>query len=308
MKKIHIYITLAFLAAFSLTGCHESYVTYSDAEYVMFADTMAIYPVQAKGAKDKYGKIVDSTFTIPVVSTVIRDYDRTYGVEIIDKGSNAIEKKHYRLESNTVTIKAGKNRADVLVHGYYSNIQDTDSLGFELSLVMNENLEMPMWGKTTKAVIMKSCPFNIEEFTGYCILSSMFLYNYSITGEYQRLIQTEKVDDNTILCRNWIADGYDVMIKFDATDPMKPFVTMPSDQVACDEGSSFGIAYGDNRVLVEHSTMAESVFYPCGKYLYLWAHMYVEDLGASVGTVGHFYHVMEWVCEEEGKRLEREGL
>ena len=308
MKKIHIYITLAFLAAFSLTGCHESYVTYSDAEYVMFADTMAIYPVQAKGAKDKYGKIVDSTFTIPVVSTVIRDYDRTYGVEIIDKGSNAIEKKHYRLESNTVTIKAGKNRADVLVHGYYSNIQDTDSLGFELSLVMNENLEMPMWGKTTKAVIMKSCPFKVENFTGYCIVTSMFLYQYSVTGEYQRLIQTEKVDDNTILCRNWIADGYDVMIKFDATDPMKPFVTMPSDQVACDEGSSFGIAYGDNRVLVEHSTMAESVFYPCGKYLYLWAHMYVEDLGASVGTVGHFYHVMEWVCEEEGKRLEREGL
>ena len=42
MRKIHIYITLAFVAAFSMTGCHESYVTYSDAEYVMFADTMAI--------------------------------------------------------------------------------------------------------------------------------------------------------------------------------------------------------------------------------------------------------------------------
>ena len=308
MRKIHIYITLAFVAAFSMTGCHERYVTYSDAEYVMFADTMAIYPVQAKGGMDKEGKLVDSTFTIPVVSTVIRDYPRTYGVEIIDKGSNAIEKKHYHLESNTITIKAGQNRADVLVHGHYSNIEATDSLGFELRLVMNENLEMPMWGKSTKAVMMKSCPFNIEDFTGYCILSSMFLYNYSMTGEYQRLIKTEKVDDNTILCKNWIADGYDVMIKFDATDPMKPFVTMPSDQVACDEGSSFGIAYGDDRVLVEHSPLAESVFYPCGKYLYLWAHMYVEDIGVPVGTVGHFYHVMEWVSDEEGKRLEREGL
>ena len=296
------------MAAFSMTGCHERYVTYSDAEYVMFADTMAIYPVQTKGGKDKDGNIVDSTFTIPVVSTVIKDYDRTFGVEILDKGSNAIEKKHYHLESNTITIKAGQNRADVLVYGHYSNIEDVDSLGFELSLVMNENLEMPMWGKTTKAVMMKSCPFNIEDFTGYCILSSMFLYNYSITGEYQRLIKTEKVDDNTILCKNWIADGYDVLIKFDATDPMKPFVTIPSDQVACDEGSSFGIAYGDDRVLVEHSPLAESVFYPCGKYLYLWAHMYVEDIGVPVGTVGHFYHVMEWISDEEGKRLEREGL
>ena len=308
MRKIHIYITLAFLAAFSMTACHESYVTYSDAEYVMFADTMAIYPIQTKGGKDVNGKVVDSTFVIPVVSTVVRDYDRTYGVEIIDKGSNAIEKKHYRLESNTVTIKAGSNRADLLVHGYYSNIEDTDSLGFELSLVMNENLEMPMWGKTTKAVMMKSCPFKVEDFTGYCIVTSMFLYQYSVTGEYQRLIKTEKVDENTILCKNWIADGYDVKMKFNSNDPMKPFVTIPSDQVACDEGSSFGIAYGDNRVLVEHSPLAESVYYPCGKYLYVWAHMYVEDLGVSVGTVGHFYNIMEWVSEEEGKRLEREGL
>ena len=296
------------MAALSMTSCHESYVTYSDAEYVMFADTMAIYPIQTKGGKDVNGKVVDSTFVIPVVSTVVRDYDRTYGVEIIDKGSNAIEKKHYRLESNTVTIKAGSNRADLLVHGYYSNIEDTDSLGFELSLVMNENLEMPMWGKTTKAVMMKSCPFKVEDFTGYCIVTSMFLYQYSVTGEYQRLIKTEKVNDNTILCKNWIADGYDIMMKFNSDDPMKPFVTIPSDQVACDEGSSFGIAYGDNRILVEHSQLAESVYYPCGKYLYVWAHMYVEDIGVPVGTIGHFYNIMEWVSDEEGKRLEREGL
>ena len=308
MRKIHIYITLAFVAALSMTGCHESYVTYSDAEYVMFADTMAIYPVQTKGAKDKNGNIVDSTFTIPVVSTVIRDYDRTFGVEILDKGSNAIEKKHYRLESNTITIKAGSNRADVLVHGYYSNIKDTDSLGFELSLVMNDKLEMPMWGKTTKAVLMKSCPFRIEDYRGYCIFTSMFLYQYSVTCEYQRLIKTEKVNENTILCKNWMADGYDILMKFNADDPMKPFVTIPSDQVACDEGSSFGTSYGDDRVLVEHSPLAESVFYPCGKYLYVWAHMYVEDLGTSIGTVGHFYNIMEWVSEEEGKRIEREGL
>ena len=308
MRKIHIYITLAFLAAFSMTACHESYVTYSDAEYVMFADTMAVYPVQAKGAKDADGNVVDSTFKIPVVSTVVRDYDRTFGVEIIDKGNNAIEKVHYRLESNTVTIKAGQNRSDVLVHGYYSNIEDTDSLGFELGLVMNESLEMPLYGKSTKAVMMKSCPFNIDDFTGYCIFTSMFLYQYSITGEYQRLIKTEKVDDKTIICRNWLADGYDILMKFDSSDPMKPFVTIPSDQVASDEGSSFGTVYGDDRLLVEDSPLAESIFYPCGKYLYVWSHMYVEDLGTSVGTVGHFYNIMEWVSEEEGKRIEREGF
>ena len=296
MKNILKYITSVIVAAFALTGCYERYVTYSDAEYVMFADTMAIYPVQK----------VDSTFVIPVVSTVKKDYDRTFAVEIIDKGNNAIEKKHYRLESNTITIKAGDTRADVLVHGYYSNIEDTDSLGFELSLVMNDKLEMPLYGKSTKAVLMKSCPFNVDDFTGYCIFTSMFLYQYSPTGAYQRLIETEKINENTILCKNWLADGYDIRMKFNAEDPMKPYVEIPEDQIASDEGSFFGIAYGDNRIKVSHSPLAESVFYPCGKYLYVWTHMYVEDLGVSVGTVGHFYSIMEWISEEEAMRLKRE--
>ena len=46
MKQILKYIAAAFLAASALAGCQERYVTYSDAEYVMFADTMATYPVQ----------------------------------------------------------------------------------------------------------------------------------------------------------------------------------------------------------------------------------------------------------------------
>lgn len=296
MKNIFKYLTLSVVAALSITGCHERYVTYSDAEYVMFADTMAIYPVQNP----------DSTFRIPVVSTVKRDYDRTFGVEIIDKGNNAIEKKHYRLESNTVTIKAGEYRADVLVHGYYSNLEATDSLGFELQLVMDERLEMSLYGKNTKAVLMKSCPFDIDDFTGYCVFTSMFLYQYSPTGAYQRLIETERVNENTIRCKNWLKDGYDIIMTFETGDPMKPYVKIPADQVASDEGSSFGTSYGDDRILVSHSSLAESVYYPCGKYLYVWAHMYVENLGVSIGTVGHFYNIMEWISEEEAMRLKRE--
>jgi len=297
--------------AMSVTGCHERYVTYSDAEYVMFADTMAIYPVQAKGAMDKYGNVVDSTFRIPVVSTVKRDYDRTFGVEIIDKGSNAIEKRHYRLESNTITIKAGETRADVLVHGYYSNIEAEDSLGFMLQLVMNEKLVMPLYGNSTKAVMMKSCPLNIDDFTGWCVLTSMFLYQYphqDNPSSYQRLIRTEKhpLMDNTIICHDWLNDGYDVTITFENDDPMKPFLTMEADQIASDEGSFFGQTHGDDHILVTHSPLAESVYYPCGRYLYIWTMMYVKDLGTDIGTVGHFYNIMEWVSDEEADRLRRE--
>ena len=300
MKKIFIYMTMLFAAVSVFSSCHERYVTYSDKEYVMFADTMATYPVQ----KDV------EWFNIPVVSTVVKDYDRTFGVEIIDKGNNAIENLHYRLESNTVTIKAGENRADVRVHGYYDNIEATDSLGFELQLVMNSNLEMPMYGKNTKAVLMKSCPFDINNFTGYCVLTSMFLYNYSATGAYQKLVYTEKhpTQENMIICRNWINDGYDVTMTFNADDPMLPLVTMDRDQVASDEGSFFGTAHGDNKILVTNSSYYDSVFYPCGNYLYIWTEMYVENLGEPVGTVGHFYNIMEWVSDEEAERLKREGM
>ena len=71
MKQILKYIAIPFLALLSV-ACQERYVTYSDAEYVMFADTLATYPVQQDV----------EYFSIPVVSTVTRDYDRTFGVEI----------------------------------------------------------------------------------------------------------------------------------------------------------------------------------------------------------------------------------
>ena len=298
MKQIFKYITVLFAAASVLSGCHERYVTYSDAEYVMFADSIATYPVQ----KDV------EYFRIPVVSTVICDYDRTFGVEVIDRSSNAIEKYHYSLASNTITIKAGENRTDVLVYGHYENISDADSLGFTLNLIMPDKVVMPYVGTQTKVVLMKVCPFDINNFTGYCMLSSMFLYDYSITGSYQRLIYTElhPTQTNTIICRNWMNDGYDVTITFHPEDPMKPMVTMDSCQVMSDQGSFFGTEYGDGKIYVESSPYYDSFFYPCGSYLYLYAYMYLEDMGTHFGDVGHYYNVMEWISNEEAERLMRE--
>lgn len=273
-------------------------MTYDDAEYIMFADTLGSYPVQ----RDV------EYFTVPVVSTVACDYDRTFGVEVIDETSNAIESYHYRLESNTVTIKAGELRTDIKVYGNYDNIEAADSIGFTLRLVIPEQLEMPLYGLQTKVVLVKCCPFDINDFTGWCMFTSMFLYDYSITGRYQRLIYTEKhpTEENTIICRNWLNDGYDVTMKFDPSDPMAPTVSLDSDQVASDEGSFFGIAHGDDKLLVESSPYYGSYFYPCGSYLYLYTHIYVENLGVPVGTVGHYYNIMEWVSDEEAERLKHE--
>ena len=96
---------------------------------------------------------------------------------------------------------------------------------------------------------------------------------------------------------------------FHPEDPMKPFVTMEEGQVASDEGSFFGITHGDDKILVTDSALYDSIFYPCGNYLYIWTEMYVENLGTPVGTVGHFYNIMEWISDEEAERLRiEEGM
>ena len=297
MKQIFKYIAMSFVAAIALNACQERYVTYEGAEYVMFADTLAVYPVM-EGA---------DLFSIPVASTVKRDYDRTFGVEVIDKLSNAIERKHYSLESNTITIKAGETRTDVKVRGHYQNIGEADSLGFALQLVMKDELVMPLYGKQTKAVIMKTGKFDRSKFTGYCVLSSMFLQSYSQTGEYNRLIFTEPHPtlSNTVICRNWIKDGYDVELTFNDDDPLMPIVTMTR-TVAGDQGSSFGTSYGQwgDKLYVRSSNLAQSIFYPLGGYLYIWTEFSVDEYG----IVGDFYNVMQWVTDEEAERIMREGF
>jgi hypothetical protein len=37
-------------------------------------------------------------------------------------------------------------------------------------------------------------------------------------------------------------------------------------------------------------------------------HVYVENVGEPVGSVGEFYNVLEWISEEEAEELRREGF
>ena len=42
MKRIITFIFATGLCAFLATGCQEEYTTYSDAEYVMFSDSVSL--------------------------------------------------------------------------------------------------------------------------------------------------------------------------------------------------------------------------------------------------------------------------
>ena len=250
-------------------------------------------------------------FSVAVASTVARDYDRTFGVEIIDEGSNAIEGKHYRLLSNSVTIPAGKLSADVRIKGIYENIEAADSLGFGLRLIMPEALKFDSLYKNsdrTKVVMSKSCPYSIDNFTGWCVVTSLMLYNYpGVNESYQRLVKCEKLDDHNIIIRNFLYDGYDVTMRFDSSDPTKPLVEMDNDQILSDEASVFGQILGDNHILCGESPYNESYYNSCQRFAVLWLNVYVYDLGDPIGTVGQFYNILEWVSDEEAERLQREN-
>ena len=287
----------------ALLSCKEQYTTYSDAEYVMFADSLSTNMVEKS----------NSRFTVPIASTVARDYDRTFGVEVVDAGSNAVEGKHYRIISNTVTIPAGKRAANVEVEGIYDNIGATDSLGFRLRLVMNSALKWDLYKDSdmTKVVMYKSCPYDRNNFTGYAVLSSLLLRDYpGENSSYQKVVYTEAhpTEPDMIIIRDAFYNGYDVTLTFDGADPAEPRITMDSDQVLSDEASVFGQILGDNHILGDDSPIYTSYFNSCQRFAVLWLHVYVEKLGAPIGTVGHFYNILEWISDEEAERLKREGF
>ena len=299
MTRALKYILPIALAALSY-GCRQERVTYSDAEYVMFADSISVNFVQRDAP----------AFSVPVASTVACPYDRTFGVEIMDGKSNAVEGLHYTLESNSVTIKAGERRADVVVRANYDALDAGDTLNIALKLVMPDAVRWDLYGDETNVKMLKSCPFTVEDFTGWCVVTSMFLYNYpGLNTSIQRLIYTERQnsEENAVILHNFLYDGYDVRLGFKTGNPAEPWVTLDDGQVLSDEQSVFGTMYGDNKILVSDSPYYHSLYNSCGRYLSLYLYVYVEDLGDMVGVVDPYaYNVLEWVSDEEADRLVRE--
>ena len=310
MKKI-LNIVLALAVVAGVVSCREQYTTYNDAEYLIFADTLTTNAVLATG----------EPFKVAISSTVKRDYDRTYAVEIIDKGSNAIEGVHYRLKSNTFTIPAGKVAADIEVYGNYNNIEPTDSLGFTLQLVMPDELKWDLYPEhnRTKVVMFKSCPFDINEWGGteqeprYCLLTSALLYSYPGTNvSYQRLSKCykHKNKENTIVMDDLFYDGYDVELTFNTENPSEPILTLAADQVIGDELSVLGIEWGDGKLLAQTSPAGTyiSSYNACQKFAQLYVRMYIKNYSELVGYIGDFYNILEWVSKEEAEEIMREGL
>ncbi|CDD52269.1 DUF4984 domain-containing protein [Phocaeicola sp.] len=294
MKRLLKNWGMLFFALSVMAGCSEENATYSGPDYVMFSDTLQTIAVQSD----------DTYYDIPVTATTACDYDRTYSVEVVDKGSNAIEGVHYDLQSNNVTIKAGERTSSIKIRGHYNNFEDTDSIGVMLRLTADKDKIWDLYGRDTKVVLVKVCPFDINTFVGYAVLTSTFFTDYMQTTE-MRLLTTEKDPEveNGIILKNFLYDGYDIKVSFNTDNPLQPLLEMEPQVVGSTVEAFQGSWHGDDKLRVMNTTGAISYYNVCQNFFFQYMTFYVN----GVGTVGTYANVVEWISKEEYDYLKKQG-
>ena len=298
MKKTIFTTIMAVVAGvLCFTGCKPEYTTYSGPNYILFSDTLYEMAV-----------VDDETFfELPIVATQACDYDRNVAVEIIDAGSNAIEGKHYTIESNTVTIPAGELVGNLRVKGYSSNISVYDSLGFKMQLIVPDDVQWDLYGNTANVLLKKACKFDINAFVGYCVVNSTFIMQYMNSTD---MILTHSVldpeEENTIIIKDYFFKGYDIKIKFDTKDIYNPLIRM-DDQRFAPTADAFGTKYGDGYINVYQPTAYTSYYSSCEKFIFQYMTLYVPGMDSMSNTIGTFVNAVEWISDDEAEKLKREG-
>lgn len=291
------FLGLALAVAFA-SSCNEGEpLAPTTPDYIQFSDTLYVLPV----ADDV------EYHNVPIVATQACDYDRTVAVEIIDAASNAIEGKHYSLESNTITIKAGELVGNVRVRGYHNNIDVYDSLGFKLNLIVPEEQQWDMYGTEANVLLQKACKFDINAFVGYGVLTSTYIINY-MTNIDMRLVKSEidPENENTIIIKDYFFDGYDARITFNPDDILNPLIEM-EDQAFGPTSEAFGTLYGDGLIRMYQPTAYTSYFSSCEKFIFQYMTLYVPGMAEGQNTVGTFVNAVEWISDDEAEKLKREG-
>ena len=287
MKQYISGIVALVMAAFMLASCQEDTITYDGPDHVMFEDSTQVIA------------ITNSTdwHDIMIGTTRAADHDRNYGIEVVAKGTNAIEGEQFTLESPTVTIKAGERAAAVRIKGDFDKISDTDSIGVTLRLV-NKDQTWNLYGDETKVTLQKVCPFDIDAFnTGYCRVTSQYFTDY-MKPVTERIIKVEKdTAANTLVLKNFFYNGRDVKIRFNTDDVLEPLIEAEDGQILGTTAEAFGTQYGDTYVRMDLAPTYTSFYNVCQHYAILYTTIYVTGRG----TVGTYLTVLEWISKEEAE-------
>lgn len=300
MRKINYgLMSMLTLLMCAITSCGDAErPSYEGPNYILFSDTLTVLAVQNN----------EEVFDIPVAATEACSYDRTVVVEVIDKKSNAIEGKHYTIESNTITIKAGERAANVRIRGNYDAIAATDSLGLTLRLLTQQADQWDLYEKSyeAKVILQKCCPFDINLFNGYAVLTSTYMQEFMPNVD-NRLIKAiiDPEEENTIIMKDFFYDGYNVKIRFTTNDILNPLIEM-DEQTFASTAEAFGTNYGDGYLHLYQSSSGVSYYSTCEQFIFQYFTLYVPGMAGN-NVVGTFASAIEWISNDEAKRLYLEG-
>lgn len=290
-SRIAVYLTATILLV-AATGCEAEHTTHEPQGNVMFL-----------AERHDLG-IIDSEewFEIPIGASTAADEPRNIGIEIIGARTSAIYGTHYTIESTTVTIPAGERSAVVRIQCNPEALDITDNLGITLRLTA-DNTDEDICTET-EIYLHKCCKLDVEAFTGYAVLTSTWLMQFSNSDS--RLVHThaDSVAPNTIVVEDMFYEGYDIRIRLSDENRLVPHIAMPDIEVAGSTGEAFGTIYGNGKLMMKQCTDFESYYSACERFLLLYATMYVDE----VGEVGTFANVLEWISDDEAERIMREGF
>ena len=296
-KKIFLGMVASLVMLAGLTSCEEQRTVYDGPLYIMFADTLSVLGVENS----------EEVFDIHIAATQASDKDRTLAVEVVDKESSAIEGVHYTLESNTVVIKAGELATSVRVRAIYDNLTIDEDPTLVLRLITDDDVQWSLYeGNETKVILRKICPFDINAFTGYAVVTSTFLMDYSIKD--MRLITTEvdPEDSTTVILHDYFYDGYDMKVRFTTEDMLNPLIEM-DDQTMATTGEAFGTIYGDGMLHAYQPSSLVSYYSSCEKFIFQYMTVWVPGMAEGTNTVGTFINAVEWISDDEARILKNQG-
>lgn len=104
-----------------------------------------------------------------------------------------------------------------------------------------------------------------------------------------------------MILHNFFYKNYDIKIKFDPSDPLKPFVEF-DDQIIGSTAEAFGTIYGNGKLMCTQPVAYDSYYNVCQKFVFLYMTIYVE----GVGAVGTYVNILEWISDEEAEQYKKE--
>lgn len=251
--------------------------------------------------------IIDSEewFEIPVVAEHNVDHSQNLGVEVIVSKSSAIEDKHFVMETHTLTIEAGKKTSSVRIRGIADAIMPNSPVEIKLRLVVNEGDIRKKSDAETTITLQRCCPFDINNFAGYAVLTSTWSMQYMNTESTLVRTHADEKEEGVIVIEDMFYEDYDIRVRLHTDDRLNPIAELCGAQVLGSTGEAFGTIYGNGKLMMG-AAPAEYVSYysTCEGFLLLYTEMYVEE----VGTVGYFGHILEWISDDEAERIMREGF